>query len=479
MFNFAYELEQLEKGNRDPKLIERIIRKREERSEVIKKLYDRYTNRDSPIKHRAVENPLEINHQINVDYFSEIVDIKTGYFAGNEINYKVNKEAEEEWKDFKNRNRLADIDSETTKNSSIGGLCVRLLLVHDSSHYNAGKEYMVMVPANEVILLGRNGIDEADYGIRFYELEVEENKKQFRVELWEAGKVTDYVGDSIGGLKLESVSEHVFDFCPMWGYVNNEEEQGDAEKVLDLIDEFCMALSDAAGEHEAFRSAILAFFGVAPPDPERGEEELDTTKNITLYLAANGESNQDAKFITKQIQDAALEHFFERVESLIYRLSKTPNFSDSNFAGTITGVALKHKIQPLENKCASFERKFASANIRMFELLSSAWKKRLNITLKPYEVEQVFTRNLPKDLLYEAQVQTELKENISDETRLSMFPGIDVDEELKRLEAQKAAYTEEMLNMQKEEKLLNEKLGGDDKNGSTTASRTGDTKETK
>lgn len=474
MVNYSYEIEQLEKGNRDPKLIERIISKRKPRSEEIIKFYERYTNEDTPIKHRDVKDPMEINHQINVDYFSEIIDIKTGYFAGNEVSYKVNQEAEEEWKDFKNRNRLADIDSETTKNASIGGLCVRLLLVHDKDHYHAGKEYMVMVPANEVILLGRNGADEADYGIRFYEIEVEEDKKESRVELWEAGKVTDYAGDSMGSLEFIEESKHVFDFCPMWGYVNNEEEQGDAEKVLDLIDEFNMALSDAAGEHEAFRSAILAFFGVAPPDPDRGEEELDTTKNLTLYLAANGEVNQDAKFITKTIQDAALEHFFERVESLIYRMSKTPNFSDSNFAGTITGVALKHKIQPLENKCSSFERKFASANIRMFELLGSAWAKRKKITLNPYEVEQVFTRNLPKDLLYEAQVQTELKGNVSDETRLAQFPGIDVDEEIKRLAAQEDAFRE----IEREDVELEAKLKGGGGNGSVGTSLTGNTKET-
>lgn len=446
--DYTYELEQLDKGNRSSKLILSIINKNKARAEQIKKFYERYraSVNGVPILTRNVEDPMAINNRINNDFFSEIIDIRTGYFAGNEISYIVNPEAETEWKEFRERNRLADIDSETTKHAGIAGFSTRLLYIDKET----AKERIAILPAWQTILLGENGIDEARYGIRFYEMQIEESKVIARVELYEAGKWTEYQGDSLETIKQIEEHDHVFDLCPMWGYMNNDELQGEAEKVIEEIDAYDRVISDINSEVEAFRSAYLAFFGVAAPNPE--EEEESTANPGTFYF----EEGQDGKFITKTMQTDAIEAHLDRLHENIYLFTKTPNFRDKKYGSVPSGIALKHMMQPLENKTISFERKFTSANIRMFEILETAWSKK-RVTLKPYEVIQKYTRNFPKDMLYEAQVQTELKGNVPELVRLSLFPGIqDPVEALAELEAEQQSI---MDKMNAEQEKIDTKLG--------------------
>src|SRR5690606_39584640 len=51
------------------------------------KLYQRYKAQDVPIFDRQVAEYETINHQLNNDFFGEIVDTKVGYFMGIPITY--------------------------------------------------------------------------------------------------------------------------------------------------------------------------------------------------------------------------------------------------------------------------------------------------------------------------------------------------------------------------------------------------------
>lgn len=443
--DFTYELEKLDGGDRSPDLIKQIIDKHEGRAKKIKAFYERYKTDDVPIFKRTTDDPMEINNQLNNDFFSEIIDVRTGYFSGNEVSYIVNDEARTAWNDFRLRNRLADLDSETTKHAGIGGYSARLLYVDED-----GKERVTVVPAWESVLISDKGIDEPKFGLHYYTVQTDKEKSEARAELFEADKSTEFRGDSFETLKFHEEKKHVFSICPMWGYMNNDELQGEAEKVLPLIDGYDRVTSDVNSEVEAFRSAYLAFFGVDAPGDD--EEEPNTSKSGTFYFR----EGQNAQFITKVLQTDAIENHLNRLHDNIYLFSKTPNFRDREAGGVPSGISLKYMMQPLENKVVAFERKFVSGNIRMFEILASAWDKKM-MPLKPYEIVQKFTRNFPKDMLYEAQVQKELKGLVTEETRLALFSGVqDAAEEVKALEVQENNI---MKKLQEEQELINKKLG--------------------
>jgi SPP1 family phage portal protein len=457
MFDFTYELEQLREGNREPKIIHRLIKKHKTRADKMRSLYSRYKTEDVPIFKRTTDDPMEINNQVNNDFFSEIIDTKMGYFAGTPISYSFEDDkAKKDFDEFGERNRIADLDAETTKYAGICGYGSRLQYIDTE-----GREKMVNIKPWEAIHIGEAGIDEPEFSLRYFTVEVDENKKELRAELYESLKMTEYRGTD-GKLELFDEYDHVYSYCPLWGYENNEELMGDAEKVVAAIDAYDRTMSDVNSEIEAFRSAYLAFFGVDPPNPSEGEEEPDLRKTGTFYFRNRGDAKQDAKFITKTIQDTAVENHLTRLHENIYRFSKTPDLSDKNFAGQQTGPAMKYKILALENKCATFERKFKSSSIRMFEILSSAFVKRGKAQIDPYKVTMHFKRNFPEDILNEAQASVQLKGIVSEETRLSKLSFIEnAKEELKKLTAERAAYEEEF----EDEEDDDDSLGGD-KNGS-------------
>ena len=69
----------------------------------------------------------------------------------------------------------------------------------------------------------------------------------------------------------------------------------------------------------------------------------------------------------------------------------------------------------------------------MLRVLCSAWKKK-EIPLKAEDLDFEFTRNLPADMLYSAEVSTKLKGLVSEKTRLGLLPFVDdVDKEIKLL----------------------------------------------
>ena len=98
----------------------------------------------------------------------------------------------------------------------------------------------------------------------------------------------------------------------------------------------------------------------------------------------------------------------------------------------------------LENKCITTERKFTRALRKQFEIIFSAWNLQ-GWSFKLENLEFKFTRNLPLDLTYHADVSQKLAGLISDETRVSLLPFVsDVDYELEKM--QEDAYPEGDLN---------------------------------
>lgn len=421
-FEFTRELELLREGDRSQTLLEKIINKYQNKLLDMKDLYERYEGVKIPIIDRCVSNPQDINNNIPNDFFKEIVDTKAGYFAGTPASYIFEEKvqaAKDRFDSFAKRNRLSDLEYETVKMAAICGYSGRLVYIREDTL----EEGIVNILPWECLFLGDYGIDEPEYALRFYKVEDLDGTDVYKVQLYEAGKVTYYKGDSFSTLNEEGSIDTPFAKCNLFGYENNAELRGDAENVLHLIDGYDNTMSDVNSEIEAFRGAYLAFYGVQPP--MEGEED-SFKKAGTFYFQSDGMggTKQDGKFITKELQTDAVEAHLNRLENNIYRFSQTPNMKDENFGGTITGVALEMKLRPLENKTAAYERKSDSADMRMLECLASSFGAR-GATFDPYtDVNIKHVRNVPLDNLYEAQSSAMWKGLISEETRLSMIPFV-------------------------------------------------------
>lgn len=377
----------------------------------------------------------KVNNTLNNSFDAEIVDTKIGYLFGHPISYTSEKETLlEAATEFVIRNNAEDADAELGKKTAICGKGARLLYINKE-----GQEAMRNIDPWETIFLTESSITEPTYAIRYYpvsELLNGEEKQRWMAEFYDEKKVY-YFKSGYEGSKFDYVEEklHMFKYCPLFGPPNNEEMKGDAEKVLTLIDAYDRTLSDANNEIEQYRLAYLILKGVGAD-----EETMKEMQRSGIFQLMD--EKEDLKYLTKEVNNQMIEDHLNRLEENIMRFAKSVNFSDEKFAGTASGVALKFKMLGLENKSIVMERKMSSALRYQFKVLCSAWSARKGIKQEDYlDIWFGFKRNLPMNILEEAEASLKLKGIVSEETRLSLLSFIDdMQYELQKMEEEKDAY---------------------------------------
>lgn len=473
--DLSAELDAIRRDGITPELLCRIITRHKENALYNRMMYRRYKAAEDAVpifsrKPRFSGEQDPINNKLNNDFFGEIVDFKTGYFAGKAITYSYSKgvEAQEDTggedavteatrtvTDFTTRNNMYGKDMALTKLAATCGYVGRLFYIDKQ-----GNERCMITKPFETIVLSDVSLAEPEYAIRYFKRRDINNKKTWVVEFYDDTYVYIFRG-GLSSLKLESQKEHCFDYCPLQIIVNNEEMLGDAEKVLTLIDDYDKVMSDNSNELEGFVHAYMIFDGVKITDDEI--QKARTTGAIKMPPAGT-QTQRKVYFLTKEINDAFTEHHITHIEDNIYRFSKTPNLNDETF-GSASGVSLKFKLHGLETKCGMFQANVMDAAQYMWQVLCSAWQKREKY-VDPLHITMDFKRNFPLDIVNEAQAASTLKAaGLPDRTVFGQLSFIDdVDEVMEEIEMQKgenmeSEYEKVMKALQKQQ---GEAQGADD-----------------
>lgn len=410
--DFTEYVNELNENGVSVDILKKILRKHKPNSDYNRGLHNRYMGiyGSKPIDKRQprFEENNPINNKIGNDFFGEIVDFKTGYFAGKPIGYSYSKgeEAEEvtggvagidkatkALTDFVVRNNMYGVDMEVTKNASICGYSGRLFYIDTD-----GDERVMPVKGYETVILSRTNISEPEYAIRYFYTYDTNEVQTWTIEFYDNTNIYTYKGTSIYDFEEIEVRPHMFDYCPLQGIANNEELLGDVEKVLSLIDDYDKIISDNSNEIEAFVHAYLIFEGLRIDD----NTIKDGQKSGSFVFPATGTQQGKAYFLTKNINDTFTEHHLQRIEDNIYRFSRTPNLNDDTF-GAASGISLKFKLHGLETKCGMYQAQMMNAAQHMWRVLSSSWGKK-TITVEPLQIVMDFQRNFPLDLANEAQI---------------------------------------------------------------------------
>jgi len=446
--DYTEEIISLKEGKDRAEIILNLIEKHKPHRSRMLMNYQRYKTdaQGVPIYHRKFEREVTTDNRINNDYFSEIVNTKTGYFAGKPATYSYDKaqpefeSANELLTDFLERNRISDINMETTKYCAIAGYSARLLYLEPVE----GRERIKYLPGHQVILLNEDGdIVETEYAVRYYGEEGRYIIHFYDAEMRYKYKQTD------GKLELIEEAIHGFKLCPLIGYANNDELMGDADKVLNNIDAYDRAISDVNSEIEAFRLAYLLIIGA-----NVSQDAIDGMKKtgaLNLKAMGAGGNSVDARFLEKDLNDTAVENHLDRLHDAIYRFSATPDLSDEAFGGTQSGEAMKFKLFGLDTKCSSFEMKFKASDTRMFQVIATKWKIE-NKVIDPFKVFSDFKRNFPRNMINEADVLMKLKGSVSEATRLGTATFIeDTQYEIEQMKKEDMEQLEILLAQQNAE----------------------------
>lgn len=444
--DYTAEIDELDKSGINEALLQRIIKKHRAISKYNQQLDDRYkvVKEGLPILNRKPRFEDDtINNKINNDFFGEIIDFKTGYFAGKPISYYYSKtdeseedsggeqavdEASKALSDFVVLNNMFDKDMEMTKQSAISGYCGRLFY-HDLD----GNERVMIVPSYQAIILSKTTICEPEYGVRYFLTTDIHDNKIWKVEFYDSEWIYYFEG-SLSDLKFIKKEPNLFDYCPLQGIPNNNEMLGDAEKVLQAIDAYDRTVSDNSNDVESFSSAYMVYENIIADD-----NEIKKAQKSGAIKFKSGPNGGKVYFLTKEVNDTFTENHLNRLNDDIYKFSHTPDLSDENF-GTASGISLKFKLLGLETKCAMFQAKVDCAAIYMFKLLASSWAKK-KITIDPLQCYMEYSRNFPLDIVGEAQaaqalINTGMPREIAWEKALSFINGDDMEYIMQLIEDQ-------------------------------------------
>ena len=369
------------------------------------------------------------NNKTANPYASYITDTLVGYFMGEPVSYNAeDKNLLQEINMIFEYNDEADENAELAKDASIFGVAFEELYFSEDDKMIRFKR----LDPKEIIPIYDKTIEENLIAvIRYYEdYNFVEDKKSYIIEIIDDIEITRYrTTDTFSSFTLLENYPHYFGMVPVAIYENNEDQMGDFEKVIDLIDAYDKMESDTLNDFEYFVDAYLALYGFTAD-----AEDIQEMKQNRVLLMDEGTS---AEWLIKSENDATTENMKNRLDNDIHKFAKCPNLADEDFASNASGVAIKFKLLGTENLTSIKERKFKKGLQQRLELISMI-NGLVRTGFDWRGIEIIFTRNIPSNDVDIANMVNTLSGIVSDETLLAQIPFVeDVEAELERIKQQK------------------------------------------
>ena len=422
-------------------LIASCIKEHQEDVERLNKLDEYYRG-----KHAILERPMDEdkglpNNKLVANHAKYITDVATGYVFGKPIKYE-GAQIEAITEAYKAID-IVSHDSELSKDLSLFG---RGLELHFMSSDEVPIPKVAVIDPRKIFLVVDDTVEyKPMFGVHYYEKrDVNNEVIGYNINVYTESEVLKYFAEDVGGKDYEEVDidEHFYGAVPIIEFLNNEEEQGDFEQQISLIDAYNLLQSDRVNDKEQLVDAILKVVGFSFGDDE--EEMSQTARMLKKHkILELPEVGADASWLVKGLNETEVEVLKDAIREDIHRFAMIPMLSDENFGGNSSGVAMKYKLFGTEQLAVIKERYYIQGLRQRLKLFANV----LAVQAKVVDVSDVIItmiRNLPENDLT-IQELVSLGVEVSNETLLTQIPfDVDVKDELKRVELQ----TQERLEQQ-------------------------------
>ena len=409
-------------------LLKKIIDTNKTTIDRYQKLENYYLGKHEIIK-RQMADTSKPNNKIVNPYPQYISDVLSGYFLGEPITYtSEDTEAVEYLNNLLVYNDSADEDISLAKNQSIYGKAVEMLYIDAD-----GITRIASINPKEVIFVYDDTV-EADilFAIRLIPVhDLLNDKNYYNIEVYSRTDISYYKADeyfnniSVAG----EPKEHYFGLVPFVEYKNNENDLGDFETIISLIDAYDKLESDTLNDFEYFVDCYLALTNVTADS-----EDIKAMKQNRVLLL---DENSKAEWLTKASNDTSIENLKNRIKADIHKFAKVPDLSDENFASNASGVAIKYKLYGTSIVISAKERKFKKGLQRRIELIYNI-EAKAGSTYDWRAIDISFTRNLPSNNTEIADIVSKLSSIVSNETLLAQIPFVtNVEQEKERIRQEK------------------------------------------
>lgn len=430
----------------------------------------RYYLADNNIKYRDEKSDkYSADNRIASDWAKYITVFEQGYMLGNPVEYKnENAEIQALIDNFSKQNNEQDHNVAIKTDLAIYGRAYELLNTFKDEDESVWVKLYRMNPEQTFVIYDDSYEQRSLMAVNYYSISYGNGHKRDFVKVYTDDAIYEYVDDNqeADTLRLKEKSEHFFNGVPVNEFSNNTDRTGAFEAVLDSIDAYDLSQSELANFQQDSNEALLVISG----NPFTGVDDKDFLedgrinpngrlavsqsfkKAKILVLDDNpipGGSSPSAHYLIKSYDTAGAEAYKERLVNDILRFTFTPDTTDSNFAGTQSGEAMKYKMMAADNYRGKQELLFEKGLMRRLRLVVNIWKIKGNDSGNYNLINQtdiVFTPNLPQNNNEMVAIVKNLYGIVSEQTIVEILErvtGVNAETELKRLKED----TEKALEM--------------------------------
>ena len=182
--------------------------------------------------------------------------------------------------------------------------------------------------------------------------------------------------------------ENFFGGVPIIEYWNDENERGDFEWVIPLIDAYDALQSDRVNDKDQFADKLLVLTGCTLETDEEGRPPWLQLRMDKALCLPDGEAR--AQYLSAQMDENGNEILRQSLENDIHKLALVPDISDINFSGNSSGVALKYKLLGLRQLTRMKQRWFEEGLRERLRLICNLMQMRGYPDAKPEDIEIKF-----------------------------------------------------------------------------------------
>lgn len=409
------------------------IEQHQKELERFDKLSDYYDGKHEVLE-RKLDNENTKNNKVMVNHAKYVTDMNVGFLVGNPISYSSgdNNNLDSILESFEEMD-IVSHDTELEKDLSVFGKGLELLYLRKVPGNETKTEIRIKVIDPRGIFLVTDDTIEKNplFAVHYY--------KKYDLD----GKMTGwllniYTFKAIITRKSKdlTLSESViikalpqyFGGVQVIEYRNNEEKQGDFEQAISLFDAYNVLQSDRISDKEAFIDALLIIYGF--------KLEGNIADGL-IEAPGKGEDGAGAEWLTKTFDESQVQLLSKSIEDNIHKVTYVPNMNDENFAGNISGEAMKYKLFGLL-QLMSIKSRYMTKGLRQrLQLMANMMNvKGGNVDVSGAKIK--IKPNLPintSDIIDQIVKAIDI---LPLETLLSWLPDIDdPKEEIKKLIEQK------------------------------------------
>lgn len=373
-------------------------------AERFRRLRAAYNNKGEILK-RTRRDGLP-NNRLPHAYAHYITTIATGYLIGQPVEYSTTG-------DNPTLQLIQDAfrrGSESAENTQIA---------RDQSIYGKGIEYIhvdidnellphttAISPENAFVVYNDTYDQEPLFGVYY----VPKKRADGTDDGWRVWVMTDKVIVEYSAASPDSIPHrlndgvpHYFGGVPLVEYWNNENEEGDFENVLELINAYDLLESDRVNDKEQFVDKLLVLTGAVLETDAEGRKPMQQLKEDHALQLPDTQSR--VEYLSSALDENGVEILRAALIEDIHKLSLVPDLSDRNFAANASGVAMRYKLLGFEQLIRVKEQWFTEGLRTRLKLFANFLRTRSGAReLDVSDISITFTHALPANLAENATI---------------------------------------------------------------------------